>query len=594
MWLFTDHYLGQGNSKSRTKLPHYYNVLDWFHVTDVWVESVEGFKTWCVRMEKIRLEEKSWWAKAGSALPSPYRDLNATKAASRKCLGCDKTSKVIFEQGWTCLKASCDNFFVFDSPVDDQKLVYTEAFLSERTVYPGNTPGPLAPPLLTEADMVIAGNHGTEAAFKQGIACPLCKGCSRRTLWSKWSCETVGCGFTHSLPFRISSVQDTMKDIARNFPQQNYSLDFGIKFEERRIGAYNVFEYGIPGPDGKVVGVLRLFKSTDAINHQPEGPNDLFRLMQESDFDLRRRPVRQPNSSGEILTNHFATNWGAPYKFVVTQSSRGFSEAPAVIVKALKRLTWAGEQTLTDLGEPFHPFNELLSIGYFEGCSIGFHDDGESTLGPTVATLSLGASATMALRPKAKAAIGVASRNAKGTKPAVLRVTLEHGDMVIMHGSGVQQYYEHEVVPCGTLRFALTSRYIRPDTLENDAERAEAGIKGALPEGHEQYQYDGDENVIFTPEEKKKAEISDTVGAFKRMLSGTAAIYKASKARGNPDELCQIRDLIGEHMRDFMGDEMPGLNFKFGNGSSVPGEVCEPARKRNCVERVDVPMANAS
>lgn len=554
---------------------------------------VEGFKTWCVRMEKIRLDEKSWWAEAGSTLPSPHRDLDSIKAASGKCGRCGNISKAIFEQGWVCLKASCDKFFVFDSPMDDRKLFYTETFLKERTAYTGNAPGPLAPPLMTEADMIITGKRGTEFAFKQGIVCPLCKGCSRRKQWSKWSCETVGCGFTHSLPIQIMSVKDTMSDIAQNHRQQNYEPKFGITFDSKTMGAYNVYEYGVPGPDGNIVGVLRLFKSKPAINSKPGGPNDLFRLMQESDFDLQRRPVRQPNSSGEVLTNHFATNWGAPYKFVVAQSSRGFNEAPTVIVKALKRLTWAGEQTLTDVGEPFHPFNELLSIGYFQDCTIGYHDDGESTLGPTVATLSLGASATMSLRPKAKAAVGNTSKNAKGTKAPVIRVTLEHGDMVIMHGSGVQKFYEHEVVPHGTLRFALTSRYIQPAELESDAVREEARIKGALPEGHEQYKYDGDENTILTPEEKEKLEISDRMSALRRMANGTTAMYKASMANGNPDEISQVRRLLGEHIRGFMGDELLGLMSACGNETLVPEEVGEPICRKDSVEEVDVPMASA-
>jgi hypothetical protein len=537
---------------------------------------VEGFKTWCVRMEKIRLDEKSWWAKAGSTLPSPYRDLDSIKAASGKCCSCGNISKAIFEQGWVCLKASCDKFFVFDSPIDDRKLFYTETFLKERTAYTGNAPGPLAPPLMTEADMIITGKRGTEFAFKQGIVCPLCKGCSRRKQWSKWSCETVGCGFTHSLPIQIMSVKDTMSDIARNHRQQCYEPKFGITFDSKTMGAYNVYEYGVPGPDGNIVGVLRLFKSKPAINSKPGGPNDLFRLMQESDFDLQRRPVRQPNSSGEVLTNHFATNWGAPYKFVVAQSSRGFNEAPTVIVKALKRLTWAGEQTLTDVGEPFHPFNELLSIGYFQDCTIGYHDDGESTLGPTVATLSLGASATMSLRPKAKAAVGNTSKNAKGTKAPVIRVTLEHGDMVIMHGSGVQKFYEHEVVPHGTLRFALTSRYIQPAELESDAVREEARIKGALPEGHEQYKYDGDENTIFSPEEVKKAEKDARLNAFMRSVNDAIVIRKAIESEGDDDERCQMQDIMGQ----------------FENGTLARRLVVERMCRKESVEEVDVPMVS--
>lgn len=144
--------------------------------------------------------------------------------------------------------------------------------------------------------------------------------------------------------------------------------------------------------------------------------------------------------------------------------SKGFDEAPAAIIKALKRLTWAGQQAVTDNFDPFQPFNELLSIGYFEGTAIGvrpppcflclhlrsllkctqYHDDGEYELGPTVATLSLGSAATMSFRPKSKNSLGVdgGRRNAVGTKPDVLKITLEHGDLVVMHGRDIQKLYE--------------------------------------------------------------------------------------------------------------------------------------------------------
>ena len=37
----------------------------------------------------------------------------------------------------------------------------------------------------------------------------------------------------------------------------------------------------------------------------------------------------------------------------------------------MKRLTWAGQVTVTDEFESFQPFNECLSIGYFEETKIG-------------------------------------------------------------------------------------------------------------------------------------------------------------------------------------------------------------------------------
>jgi hypothetical protein len=41
-------------------------------------------------------------------------------------------------------------------------------------------------------------------------------------------------------------------------------------------------------------------------------------------------------------------------------------EAPDVIIKALKRLTWAGKETVVDKKESFQEFNEMLTVGYFE------------------------------------------------------------------------------------------------------------------------------------------------------------------------------------------------------------------------------------
>lgn len=541
----TDHPIGQGNWASPSKLPHYYNVLDWFHVTDVWAEMIDGFMTWCVRMEKIRLDTKSWWAPIDSPPLDPNRNFDLFRSPTSACRRCDNISKVIFKQGWTCLSTNCEEFFIFNPPVHESDLEYTEVFKKERTIYHGKPPGPLAPPFLTEADMIVSNRSGTEVAFTKGIVCPKCNGCSRRTEWVRWSCETPGCGFTYSLPFKTVSVADATRNSGS--PRADmYLSEFGITYEAKVLGAYNVFEYGVPGPDRRIVGVLRHFRSNNIINHQPDGPNDLFRLMQEKDFDLRRRPVRQPGSTGEILTNHFATNWGAPYKFVVAQSTRGFNEAPAVIMKALKRLTWAGEQTLMDVGEPFQPFNELLSIGYFEDSHIGYHDDGESTLGPTVATLSLGAQAVMSLRPKAKSQLGNKSHNQKGTKSDVLKVTLEHGDIVIMHGSGVQQYYEHEVVPDGRLRFALTSRYVRPEKMDNDNERAETAIKGALPEGHEQHNYDGDINAVLAPADFERDKESERLNAAKRIVNDLAVLCRSGMSKSNSEDIIQMREALSD------------------------------------------------
>ncbi len=61
-----------------------------------------------------------------------------------------------------------------------------------------------------------------------------------------------------------------------------------------------------------------------------------------------------------------------PYKYVVDVDSKSFSEAPPVILNALNRLTWAGQQS-NGVGQ-FQNYNELLTLGYFEEQKIGVSD----------------------------------------------------------------------------------------------------------------------------------------------------------------------------------------------------------------------------
>lgn len=58
-----------------------------------------------------------------------------------------------------------------------------------------------------------------------------------------------------------------------------------------------------------------------------------------------------------------------PYKFVVSVDSKGFSEAPAEIMSALGRLTWATEQAVNN-EKPLAP-NEMLVVGYLEDMAMG-------------------------------------------------------------------------------------------------------------------------------------------------------------------------------------------------------------------------------
>ncbi|KAF9887333.1 hypothetical protein FE257_010328 [Aspergillus nanangensis] len=227
---------------------------------------------------------------------------------------------------------------------------------------------------------------------------------------------------------------------------------------------------------------------------------------EERDFSVQ--PEEQSVVSG-TLTAHFAVNY-----YVVSVDSKGFSEAPDGILHALGRLTWATETAVSASGDSFLRPNELLVLGYFEEMKIGYHDDGESSLGPTIATLSLGAKSTMFIRMKYKYFNGFSKakkllaedpvlpncnlqvkrqelreryhrgeidqieyddhrhRLFKGVRggeaTSCIKMELNHGDLVVMHGEKLQKYYEHSVVPDNKLRFALTARYIKPEQVDRD------------------------------------------------------------------------------------------------------------------------------
>jgi len=163
----------------------------------------------------------------------------------------------------------------------------------------------------------------------------------------------------------------------------------------------------------------------------------------------------------------------------VAVQSKGFDEAPDVILRGLHRLIWA-KKVAVDSANAYlgtvdqkwigphavvpssGDFNELLALGYMEQDKINvsysilsllvvtdreptqYHDDGEHELGPVVAALSLGSPSTMRFRPKLKTGYFLPLRNENG-KPRykdVLEVPMKHGDMMVMAGTEIQKVFE--------------------------------------------------------------------------------------------------------------------------------------------------------
>ncbi|KAK2739436.1 hypothetical protein FQN57_006565 [Myotisia sp. PD_48] len=523
--------IGTKNSVCRTQVPHNYNVMDFFRITDIWFEKVGKCAGAKMRFEKLDLTTKSWWAAKDAADPLPLEERESIiPPESPVCASCSEASAQVFEEGWMCLTPSCPEFWKLNGSAPPSNLTYARAFLTKRS-RPINAIKPhhsLVPDLLSTFCNQQTDVTGTRMAWK-GIVCPECKACICRTFWRKWECSTPGCGFRHEPPMNHISLRSVLPELEMG--AQGHRLPCIGKPGTplpiiRYMNNYRKDIYEIPG-----VGIVTHFAANVTVNKRAGGPDDLFNQFQVEDLGLRRYPLSQCVVPG-TLTSHFAVNYGMPYKYVVSVDSRPFSTAPWVILGALNRLRWATKHTVKP--EEFQQPNELLALGYFEDMSIGYHDDGESSLGPTIATLSLGAPATMLIRMKATYFNGFTKRDnrkvlleddpvipgcanekeraelkrnfqqgqitaqqykaAREALPSsrqkaspICTMALNHGDLMVMHGPELQKYYEHSVIPSGRLRFALTARYVKPDQVP-----ASEHWKGDLTPDPE-LEYDGDE-----------------------------------------------------------------------------------------------------
>ncbi|KAE8356136.1 2OG-Fe(II) oxygenase superfamily-domain-containing protein, partial [Aspergillus coremiiformis] len=514
--------VGHHNTVLKTKVPHPFNVLDYFRVAHVWFEIADGFKAAKVRFEKLDLSTKSWWAAKGALPPTPLEDRDfQSRPESTQCCGCGHSSFKIYNQGWMCLDPSCDLFFTMGGSVAPTTLTYTQEFLNYRmtpdaSIEPHHS---LIPDLLSTLDEDDTSTTTCRVAWK-GIVCPQCHKCISRRFWEGWKCSDSYTPTSHTCTFEkmfkmhpvsMRSVIDSLEISPRKRALIADDKFMTPTVNDVDLAPYRMLVYNLAG-----VGHITHLVSNREINGRPNGPNAMFQQLQQAKLGLERYPLSQ-SVVGGTLTAHFAANYvsclGMPYKYVAPVNSKAFSEAPDVVLHALGRLKWATENAVRWAGGKALPPNEMLVLGYMEAQKIGYHDDGESSLGPTIATMSLGARSTMLVRMKSKYFNGRSKGGVvlkedpviqgcalqperKALKTAIekgelneenyaeeyqriwkkhryleakpcIKLELNHGDLVVMHDEKLQKYYEHSVIPENKLRYALTARHIKADYVDS-------------------------------------------------------------------------------------------------------------------------------
>ncbi|KAL2859081.1 hypothetical protein BJX68DRAFT_262593 [Aspergillus pseudodeflectus] len=516
--------IGKKNKILKRKLPHAFNVMDYFRVAYVWHERIDGFIAVRFRLEKLDLEEKSWWAEKGSPAPLKTGRRKFITPTAHTCGACQQTYYRIYYQGWMCLNTSCGRFWKLpdgtDPPVD---LDYDQKWLDWRHEADGRVQPhySLVPDYMSVIDDTDPNSTYSRTSWKNGIVCPNCKQCLSRRFWDGWRCDD-SCGFRRVLNMQTISLRAVIDDYEVAPIRRTIVFDPGPKetalikpkIDDLYCQPYSRLVYDLPG-----AGTVTHFVANREINERPNGPNDLFVQLQQANLGLRRYPLSQAVVNG-TLNAQFAVNYGMPYGFVVAVDSLPFSEACDPILRVMGRLTWATSEATQTEGRTALVPNELLALGYFEDMAINYHDDGEDTLGPTIASLSLGAMAHKSLRMKYKyyngftkgsrklvrhdpvlegcpnrewrlelkqkldneeltwaayeAAWWAKYRETKGSPardaPPCIKTQLHHGDLVVMHGDGVQKFYEHQVElekgGGAKLRFALTARHVLPGKIE--------------------------------------------------------------------------------------------------------------------------------
>ncbi|KAH7091369.1 hypothetical protein FB567DRAFT_437105 [Paraphoma chrysanthemicola] len=542
---------GVDNPHAPSQPPHQYCVLDYFKPTNIWVEKSGKSKILRYRFEKLSTKKPSWWRPEVGHTSINLGSLDPPVA--KTCHSCKIESIQVYLNGWMCLQPSCPAFWrIYEKPnagsrsashePDEESLVYDPRFLKQKKPWPNDDSDYPLKSNNAEVSSCSLPGEDTSQAFWSGMVCPDCGRCNSRLSWLGWECMNATCNFKRQplhLTIPAASLRDPFWPLTDSYTLSRDThtslIDVNVSFSH----GYRINRYTIPGINGFITHMI----ANRTVTSEPGGPDAMFEELQQTDIDLRRRPMPNGQLKGESYCRHFTVNYGMPYKFIAATASHSFEHAARPITATRSRLNWAAKHLLIqETGKPMaevskewaeKEFNEVLALGYFEAQKINYHDDGEFGLGPTIATLSLGAPGTMRIRMKARHYNGSSNAGvyddapplpgcqkydqrkelqhsletlkhtdgkayrarlkqiprelglkASGNARDVLRMELGHGDIVVMHGAELQRYHEHAVEHAGKLRFALTCRYIDPDSLKE-------GDRPGYVVGRDEGGYDG-------------------------------------------------------------------------------------------------------
>ncbi|KAJ7932054.1 hypothetical protein B0H13DRAFT_1956449 [Mycena leptocephala] len=443
----------------------YLAVLGFYTIVEAWAEShlINGANVvrykfvfqWCAD------QGEPWWTAEPNEFTAPA-SINVNRLYM--CSTCGERSPHVFVQGQVCLKPQCSKFWVAPYGRLSGRLDYMPHLLSLRE--PPKFPDGFDSRLVPERRIPSADEFTTSFLHSRGWHCQKCGRVSSRFAWEKYVC--LHCQDEHDIIGKVhtaASLQGT-DNIKRALKQRAFIIAAGSGIAELAPTKYfhstgSAFCQSFTLPNNK--GTIHHIRGSDTVNGEANRLLEEYQIQASAGTLLFRRwPLKRHAVRGAFRSSYFSQNSGETYQYIGgSNQTVTFNNAPGAVVDALRLIQ---TRLQAALGRPYQ-FNELLSVAYLEKQLMAYHSDNEQGLGPVVAGLSLGSPAVMNFR--------TAVKPQNGQHRAELTLLLQHGDILVMEGAGVQDYYEHTVEP-ENFRIAVTARHIAPQANTSAKKRRRA------------------------------------------------------------------------------------------------------------------------